>query len=660
MSISSQVARTGPFLITGSPQTIPVGFPFQQGSDLLVLDIGTVATPKAGVTLTLGSDYTVTGGGYNGSTQMQVGSIVVVAGGVNGVLTNDQIMILRNVPINQTSSLAPTEPLTVQVIEKALDKQATISQELQEEFTRSLHFPAGEKLDGTMPLASRINRYLAFDANGVQIFLAGTASTPDSSVSFVTATGGTTAQTLANRFGWQLTVKDFGAVGNGVADDTAAIQAAITVSAGRPLHVPAGSYRITSTLTYNTNVSRTAGLKIFGDGMAETIFVNEVVSGPCIKADANGSSSFFQLGGFLRDFSIASTGLFAASIGVTIKACWFMEINRIRITGHTSHGFYIPTSLGDGDACAHLQIHDNEFTGNGGYGLVVDVTGSGFGVSTSIIENNLVQANAAGGIKLTGLLVRILNNSIAQNRGEGGLYVFQGPTGSRFIDVEGNEFDSNSPQHYRLENCLGGNVGGNKLTFQDDGSGYGYRPTLGLVLGSTAAIRSIRVSGSVVNSNPTNPSSATTLFQVGSFATDTFIEKTCYVAFSGGNATRITDAGVNTGFEDDGATCLKTNKPALVNVGASPVVPNLLNGFYQRLKITIAAVTVNAPTPATPPDGREMILSIVNGSGGGITITFSADYVVTGYTDPAAGLRKTARFIYDATSGVWIQVGNWS
>jgi hypothetical protein len=47
-------------------------------------------------------------------------------------------------------------------------------------------------------------------------------------------------------------VKDFGAVGDGTVDDTAAIQAAIT--SGKALFFPAGTYKTTSTITYTGTV----------------------------------------------------------------------------------------------------------------------------------------------------------------------------------------------------------------------------------------------------------------------------------------------------------------------------------------------------------------------------------------------------------------------
>jgi hypothetical protein len=67
--------------------------------------------------------------------------------------------------------------------------------------------------------------------------------------SSVTATGSTTARTLSNRFADVVNVKDFGAVGDGVANDTTAFQAAATAAGtGNPIFVPSGNY-LKSTIT---------------------------------------------------------------------------------------------------------------------------------------------------------------------------------------------------------------------------------------------------------------------------------------------------------------------------------------------------------------------------------------------------------------------------
>lgn len=47
-------------------------------------------------------------------------------------------------------------------------------------------------------------------------------------------------------------VKDFGAIGNGVADDTAAIQAAITAAGANITYLPAGTYKLSASLTLST------------------------------------------------------------------------------------------------------------------------------------------------------------------------------------------------------------------------------------------------------------------------------------------------------------------------------------------------------------------------------------------------------------------------
>jgi len=63
--------------------------------------------------------------------------------------------------------------------------------------------------------------------------------------------GGTGAQdrTLTSRLQDFVSVKDFGAVGDGVTDDTAAFNAAWAASNPQAVYVPAASYAITGTVT---------------------------------------------------------------------------------------------------------------------------------------------------------------------------------------------------------------------------------------------------------------------------------------------------------------------------------------------------------------------------------------------------------------------------
>ena len=83
----------------------------------------------------------------------------------------------------------------------------------------------------------------------------------------VTSTGSTTARSLANRFADVVNVKDFGAVGDGVTDDTAAIQAAInSLSSGGTVLLPCGIYKTSSAI----NVS-IAGIIIAGENRSKTI-----------------------------------------------------------------------------------------------------------------------------------------------------------------------------------------------------------------------------------------------------------------------------------------------------------------------------------------------------------------------------------------------------
>ena len=71
----------------------------------------------------------------------------------------------------------------------------------------------------------------------------------------ITSTGSTQTRTLANRFSDVANVKDFGAVGNGTTNDTAAIQAAInSLNGSGEVFFPPGKYYLGSSLTVKANV----------------------------------------------------------------------------------------------------------------------------------------------------------------------------------------------------------------------------------------------------------------------------------------------------------------------------------------------------------------------------------------------------------------------
>jgi hypothetical protein len=66
---------------------------------------------------------------------------------------------------------------------------------------------------------------------------------------------GAVATTVQAKLREVVSVKDFGAVGNGVADDTAAIQAAINATVnGGMLLLPVGTYLVSDTLTFTANI----------------------------------------------------------------------------------------------------------------------------------------------------------------------------------------------------------------------------------------------------------------------------------------------------------------------------------------------------------------------------------------------------------------------
>lgn len=266
MAISSQTSSAS---YTGNASTVtpyPVTFRYDADAWVTVEEIdedGVVTT------LALGTDYTLTG---TGSTT--TGNVVTGGGAIPATST---LRISRNTALTQTLALTVNGVMPSTTIEAQLDKlvMSDLDQKRRQEaaLARSIRVPDGELATQLPAAATRAGRLTYFNAvTGAVETISPTsilALSDGAPTGTGIPTGGTVGQFLAKlsstaadvdwRSGSFLNVLDYGATGDGVTDDTAAIQATIAAAAAstatRTVFLPPGTYLLASNLTLPGKVS---------------------------------------------------------------------------------------------------------------------------------------------------------------------------------------------------------------------------------------------------------------------------------------------------------------------------------------------------------------------------------------------------------------------
>lgn len=272
-------------------------------------------------------------------------------------------------------------------------------------------------------------------------------------------------------------VRAYGAIADDGLDDAAAIQAAINAaqSAGRPVFLPSGTWRIDSSLTHTVStVGRsTQGLRLIGAGMTKTIIDSRVASGAAIKLTTDTKLAYTQ-GAVISDLTITSTVPAASSSGISLAAQWDITIERVWITGLTGDAITFPlmTSLSsqpDEYQCLYPTIQHCELTYCNGWG----VNGAaGNAVAGLRVRECLIAENKLGGAFVAGQMASLTGNAFQFN-GEtsgGGIrvgYVHATPNG---VIIDGNEFDSNHDFNVWMEATSGGSLSRNKFISKERSS----------------------------------------------------------------------------------------------------------------------------------------------------------------------------------------------
>lgn len=164
--------------------------------------------------------------------------------------------------------------------------------------------------------------------------------TTDAGSSFWTDNGGDLRDvegTLQRLTGEVISVKDprFGAVGDGVTDDTAAIQAAINYCVNKALYFPSGTYKVTSQLSI-ASPTFAAGqtIKLYGDGPYNSVIAANGNFTTLLVQDAAGTK------GGAYDLGLINTGNpymgggavtfnHAASIGIKLRDVFQFELDNV-------------------------------------------------------------------------------------------------------------------------------------------------------------------------------------------------------------------------------------------------------------------------------------------------------------------------------------------
>lgn len=248
MTISSSNRKAGPFTGNGITTSFPFTFKVFQASDLYVV----LADTSSGVELVqaLTTNYTVSLNADQNTTPG--GSVVMLTAPASGFT----LTLTSAIPQTQAVDLQNNGGFYPAVINAALDKITILIQQVTERVDRALLSAVSSVTHAKLP-APAATKVLAWNAAGTDLenvdMIAGqsalatalAAPTGSSLVGFIQSGTGAVATTVQAKLRESVSVKDFGAVGDGVTDDHAAIQAALaSLTTGVTLNLPFGTYNI--------------------------------------------------------------------------------------------------------------------------------------------------------------------------------------------------------------------------------------------------------------------------------------------------------------------------------------------------------------------------------------------------------------------------------
>jgi hypothetical protein len=299
-------------------------------------------------------------------------------------------------------------------------------------------------------------------------------SFPIPTVPTIISTGSVTPRSLADRFADRLNAKDFGAVGDGVADDTAALQAAINAAiVGKKLFIPFGNYIISSPLLILIPSAGQPSCEIEGEkkGFSQLAAQGTGLTGfsttTTIKATFNNTFAIGLQGGLgckISNLTIFGTNDYAAAWAANQGIV--MNIANLKVGGPRDSRYSPYAGL-----C--IDPFSPSVPADGGYPGLTSYYGSVQYCSTCQFENLHIQGFVCGialsphgqsgnTSELTFIdctLIFNTRNFCSEGTQSDNLNWYAGTCGGGYVDFDGQTYGQ---QEGNCPNIYGGNIGGSK------------------------------------------------------------------------------------------------------------------------------------------------------------------------------------------------------
>lgn len=410
---SSEIA----YLTDGVTVAFAIPFPFDTSADIKVVLTSSVGTPTELVT-----GFSISGGG--GATGTCTFSVAPAAG--------QHVTLLDDPDLTQPVDYVDNDAFAAATHEGALDRATRLIKRLHQRVERSIRVADGDDSSGDallLPIESaRAGKFLGFDALGRPTASVGTGGGDSSLRTDLAATAvgadgarlvgyrrnetGSVARSVYVALSAFRNVLDFGAVGNGIADDTVAIQAALDSASGARVFFPNGTYKITSALQLNDeNVL---------DFESRLAIIKGNLTGPLLKGKSATSerrhriqifsgqldnTSRANAGGMGIDmFGVSSTKVFgtiikncetgircAGQVGPPELGCYYNEfygVDILTVVTGVSQGTQANDNKFFGGRVNDCTIgtDDNNGSGNGYFGMAIEVFSVGHRNSNTTVS----------------------------------------------------------------------------------------------------------------------------------------------------------------------------------------------------------------------------------------------------------------------------------